>query len=131
MRTHRNEAGFTLIEVLVALTIMAAAFAVLFRIMTAANLGTRSSIEYRTALAIAESKMAELVANENYSSGERAGTDGMMHWQQRVSVATSMPLSAAENGYAMRRFDVDVVWRTAHARRVVSLSTLRYRNVDQ
>jgi prepilin-type N-terminal cleavage/methylation domain-containing protein len=127
---RRRETGFTLIEVLVSLTIMAAAFAVLFRIMTAANLGVRSSFEYRTALAIAESKMAELVAGDN-SFGEITGSNGKMHWQQRVSVAASLPLSVAANGYAMHRFEVEVAWQTGRKNRAVSLTTLRYRNADQ
>lgn len=89
----RNDRGFTLLEVLVALVIAALMFAVLLQaglngIRTAHNAGA-----YETAMALARSHLALLGRNMADVAAELHGSDGPFDWRIRVA-----PEAVADSG---------------------------------
>lgn len=123
--------GFTIIEVLVAMTIMAATFAVLFRIFASVTTSTRVAAEYRYALAVAESKMAELSADYDFLGGERTGVDGDIRWRQRVNRLESSTMLRLPGKQQLHQLQVDAFWYEYNDEKRVSISTIRFRDYVQ
>jgi len=122
----RAEAGFTLLEVLIAFAIAAAALAVLFR--TAVEGETAAGIAARTqeALSRARSRLAAAEAGP-LLAGERGGDDGGGYrWRVRVApVAEGAPARDGPPGPTLYAVAVAVSWGEGRAARGVTLETRR------
>jgi general secretion pathway protein I len=100
-RTKRRgrDAGFTLLEVLVAFVIATLAFAILARAgldgLQAADLSRR----YQEALARARSHLAAL--GNNLQPSDRQGDEGQgFHWHIRITLLSSTAIASAADGLA-------------------------------
>ena len=117
--------GFTLIEVLVAFTIMALALGALLQTFATGlrNLGTAES--YTAAALRARSKLAEIGQTLPLEAGEQSGElDDGFEWRAVVepyapAIPEGVPGEPRLSGY---RVEVSVSWA---AGRTVSISTLR------
>src|SRR5262245_49151974 len=65
--------GFTLIEVLVALTILSLSLAIIFSIFSIGLRGRRAAEHYEQATLLAESKLSSMGVNEPIREGESVG----------------------------------------------------------
>ncbi|MBF0218385.1 MAG: prepilin-type N-terminal cleavage/methylation domain-containing protein [Gammaproteobacteria bacterium] len=109
----RSGAGFSLLEVLVAFTIMALSLGVLLNIITSVTRANMVTSGYSHALIIAESQMAvagiESPLQTELVKGE--SQNGRFHWQRRV---TPCPLQIcpqqAESPIPAYIVAVSVVW---------------------
>jgi general secretion pathway protein I len=125
MRTPSPQAGFTLIEVLVALAIIAVAMSAAVRV---AGLMTQSSGVLRDrsiAMIAAQSRMAELRLEGRLQMGVKA----MECDQGRLLLRCEQVISAAENGRLLK-VGVQVFDRSQEAPALARLETLLNRPQD-
>ncbi len=128
----RNTAsrGFTLLEILVAFTVMAALLTVLLQVFSSGLRAAQLGEQYTRAVLLAEAKMASLEAEEDgLALGARAGSfDDTFEWRSTV---TAYPIDAYPQLHELGvqvypvMATVEVAWRARERRRSVSLNTLR------
>ena len=127
MISDRRHAGYTLIEVLVAMVILALSLTVLLRIFSGGLRNISVSEDYAHAILIAEAKLESAGAGSLLAPGYSDGLSGdKYHWTQTVEVyspypgtdTTQMPLDA----YTVT---IDVEWPHDDRMRQVSLSSIK------
>jgi len=118
-------AGFTLLEVLVAMAILAVAVTAVMQLFGQGLRLARASGEHLTATLLASQKLTE-VAQASLEPGERQGIEGTYRWQATVrSVPEFQPVELPE-GFRPTGQLVQVAVRVEWGRgRVVELTTLR------
>ena len=122
--------GFTLLEILVAFTVMAVLLTVLLQVFSSGLRGAELGDQYTRAVLLAQSKMASLEAEEHgLKLGERAGRfDDTYAWRSEVTAyrtdAYLQPEELAVHVYPVMAM-VEVTWQTGGRQRSVYLKTLR------
>jgi general secretion pathway protein I len=126
----RAIAGFGLLELLVALGLVAGTIAAGFQILGTAARGTADADRYSRAVLLAESRLAELGVIEPLRPGETLGEAGGGYlW--RVSVRPlagyAPPAAAADGGQPVVPLEVNVTvaWDLEAQPQEVTLTTLR------
>jgi general secretion pathway protein I len=126
-RTGRAAQGFTLIEVLVALTILSLSLAIIFSIFSVGLRGRRAAEEYEQATLLAESKLNSIGIDEPIREGD---TDGRFNdrfgWKTVVTPYHEEGRDEAKD--LLRRplrVTVIVSWGDAGDEKSVTLTTLR------
>ncbi|MGH8531419.1 MAG: type IV pilus modification PilV family protein [Gammaproteobacteria bacterium] len=123
----RRARGFSLLEVLVAFSILAIALGVLLQIFATALRSSKLGADYTEAVLWAESLLAG-VDLETAPSGEEAGeTGGRYQWTRRIEPYFPAHLDPEKLPLEAYRVTVRVLWQEAAKRRAVSLITLRLR----
>ncbi len=116
----QGEAGFTLIEILIAFAIAIIALAALYQLF---GIGTRTvSATDRLEAAIVLARSA-LNAGAVAADGEQSQQIGP--YERRVLVQTRPDLAPAGAPAALSEIDVEVSWHEGRRQRSISLSTLR------
>jgi general secretion pathway protein I len=120
-------AGFTLLEVLVALAIVGLATGAIAGVFSNGLLGHETASGAETALAVAEGQLA--LAAEALRPGANNGVyDGRFAWQTTVAPfqdAIDKDTANPKSLPPLYRIAVNVSWNDGHRSRQVSLSTLR------
>jgi prepilin-type N-terminal cleavage/methylation domain-containing protein len=116
-----DNGGFTLIEVLVALTILAVALAPLLQVYSSGiRLGVTGE-HFAKATIVAEAVIAEAAAASPYSESNRSGaTAGGFDWQLNVS-----PFEPDDTVPQAFSFQTVVSWQEGRHSRSLTLRTLR------
>ena len=124
-----RQAGYTLVEVLVAFVILALALTVLLRIFSGGLRNVSVSSDYATATLIAESRLAATGIDVPLRPGESSGSEGeRFEWTVSVQDYEPWPgYRSAANGVDAFRVDVKVEWPHGDNTRRVALSTIRLR----
>ena len=119
--TDDGEAGFTLLETLTALAILAIALVSLFDAHQRGLRAAAAADDYAEARVLAQSLLADVAGNRNGSLRSRQGTEGRFAWSIDV---TPMHASFAEmkGHWGMRNVHVAVAWGQNSR---VELETLR------
>ena len=116
--------GFTLIEVLVAFAILAVTFTVLVRLFAGGVDAAGRVAHERTAILLAQSRLAAVGIETPVALGESAGDlAGGYRW--RLQVEPDPATAAQPMLLLLRRVSVMVSWQEGHDRGSVSLATLR------
>jgi general secretion pathway protein I len=126
MRGEARAAGFTLIEVLVALAIVGLALGAIAGAFSNGLVGHETASGVEAALAVAEERLA--LAGASLRPGVSNGTfAGRFAWQTTVSPydAGAKPADAPTSLPSLYSIAVSVAWHDGHRSRQVSLSTLR------
>ncbi len=129
-RSAGREAGFTLIEVIVAFVLLSVVLMTSFEMFTGGMRRAGDLEDYSRALVIAQSKIAAVGTEEAYKEGETQGDsdDGRYHWVlsvHRTDEGAPQPGQPVNNPYALFRVEVRVGWRSADTReRSIALATL-------
>ncbi len=89
MTARSSENGFTLVEVLVAITIIGAALGVTSQVITNGAQQTRAVEERRLAILVAQSQLAAVGAARNSRFGESRGSTDGVRWRIEVKPWTS------------------------------------------
>lgn len=126
MRPERRDAGFTLLEVLVAFLIAAGGLAVLFRAAVEGQVSADAAARTGEALSRARSRLAA-VEGTALQAGDRAGDDGGGYrWRVRVtSVAEGAPTRDGPPNPTLYAVAVAVGWGEGTAARSVQLESRR------
>ena len=118
--------AFTLIEVVVALAIVAIAVAALLRLQLISINTTDSTAATTQALSLAQQKMDETLANLSTLSGTDQGTtcygSDQLNWKRQITDLNLQNLN--KNDFApLRRVLVDVSWKQGSHNKHISLTT--------
>ena len=118
--------GFSLLEVIVALAIMAMGFVTVLQLFSGSIRSVSLSEQYLKGTTLAHSKLGELEVN-NYSVTDLEGTfpdEKNYRWQLQISPHTS-PLNSKENNIQLSEVTLNVLWEEAGKTRDIELSTLK------
>ncbi len=125
-RSTNREHGFSLLEVLVAFTILALSLSVLFQIYSQGTRNTSLARDYNTAVIIAQSKLAVLDEEKKIEISEISGsTEQGIHWQRRITSYTDPDPAFFNRNYQLVNVEVSVSWQTLGRDHGFSLKTLR------
>lgn len=135
MRTRRaRKRGFTLVEVMVALVIVAIGLVALVRVQVITIRMTERAARLSRAVRLAETKLAETLAAEKREIGAREGTDDeqspAMRWRvlTRATKAAALTDAGVEG---MREVTVVVTWPDGEREQVVQLGALAREKVGE
>ena len=123
---RRGCRGFSLLEVLVAFTILVMVLGALFQVFGGSLRAATVSDQYTHATLIAESKLASLMVEGNAVEGEYTGEDaGTYQWQVSVVPYEDSEAPPADAlSVQPLTVTVEVSWQDNGARRAVSLTTM-------
>jgi general secretion pathway protein I len=126
MRERSTDGGFTLIEVLVALTILAISLAVIFSIFSVGLRGRRAAEDYEQATMLAESKLSSLGVDEPIREGETVGRFNDQFWW-KTAVTPYHEEGRNEDKDTLKPLVVTVMvsWNEGNETKSVTLKTLR------
>jgi type II secretion system protein I len=119
--------GFTLLEVLVALSILAASYGVILSILGGASRNASVTADYRRALIVAESQLSFAAASITSSDFEHAGLAGdKFRWQVTYSPTEAYSIENMPPRFTPVIVNIQVSWDDANGGlRSLSLSTVR------
>ena len=121
-----NNDGFSLLEVIVALAIMAMGFVTVLQLFSGSIRSVSLSEQYLKGTTLAHSKLGELDVN-NYSVTEYEGIfpdEKNYRWQLQVSPHTS-PLNSKEDNIQLSDVTLNVLWEEAGKTRDIEINTLK------
>ena len=121
-----NNDGFSLLEVIVALAIMAMGFVTVLQLFSGSIRSVSLSEQYLKGTTLAHSKLGELEVN-NYSVTEYEGIfpdEKNYRWQLQVSPHAS-PLNSKEKNIQLSEVTLNVLWEDAGKTRDIEFSTLK------
>ena len=121
-----NNDGFSLLEVIVALAIMAMGFVTVSQLFSGSIRSVSLSEQYLKGTTLAHSKLGELEVN-NYSLSEFEGTfpnEKNYRWLIEISPYTS-PLNSKENNIQLSEVTLNILWEDAGKMRDIELNTLK------
>ena len=125
----KSQKGFSLLEVLVAFTVLALSLGVLFQLFSTAVRGVLQSEHYSKALIIAEARLALLGREEPLEQGEKTGVEGSIYrWRTEVTPYVEEEqedTTARLQQIKPYQVSVHVGWDESEARYPVTLTTLR------
>jgi general secretion pathway protein I len=124
--THKQACrGFSLLEVLVAFTILTMLLGALFQVFSAGLHAARSGDRYTRATVIAQSQLAALGVEHALQEGNVSGTtDDDYHWQVTVSAYRDDDLPDTALVLRPLAVDVEVFWEEGGAPRTLTLSSI-------
>lgn len=131
MNKRPAQGGFTLIEVLVALTILGLTLGSMFAAFSGALRNIDTAEHYVWAAAIADSRLAAVGYEIPLEAGEESrGTEGRFSWTVKVTPYRDAPdtdgaASSTDGAAPLYRVAVSVRWAQALVEREVTLETLR------
>jgi general secretion pathway protein I len=116
------EAGFTLLEVLVALAVLSFAVVVSIQAFAGGLRLLKLSGEHQDAMLLADQKAREITAPT--SGGVEGGTEGAYTWEREVKIVATPDLDVEGRAVKWRMWEIDVRVRWGD-RRQVTIATLR------
>ena len=130
-RTRATARGFSLLEILVAFTLMALVVAVLMRVFSGGLQGIGLAEDYARASSLAESKLASVGSEVPLKVGDVSGGDAerfrwkiaMQLYDDKASVAAPSPLQTPMR-VELFEVNVSVTWSEYGKDRQVNLATL-------
>jgi len=123
-RQAPSSAGFTLLETLVALSILAIAFSSLFGAFSGGLRAVKTSDDYIAALNLAETLLADHSGNRDFRLGTERGVDRQFSWTINIAPAGNSIGSLGDNleDWSLFNISVRVVWAR---KRELRLATVR------
>jgi prepilin-type N-terminal cleavage/methylation domain-containing protein len=123
--SRRRRRGFTLIEALAALLLVAIVLPVVMRGVSVGTTSASHSRRRTEAASLAQSKLAELVAGEGWRTGPFSGTFDLAYGDSGPEYAWRAEVRPWNEPY-VQQLDVYVTWSAGAGEQFVTLSTLVY-----
>lgn len=125
MIARRHCRGFSLLEVLVAFTILAMLLGALFQVFSTALHAARSGDGYTRATVIAQSRLAEIGVEHPPGEGVTSGITGDdYHWRIIIGAYVDDQLPVTDGGLRPLSVNVEVYWEEGGSTRTVTLSSM-------
>ena len=124
---ERDEAGISLLEVLMAIALLGISFASIFSGLSTALRATDRLDRIERGTDYAELKLNELELDPTLGPGQiRSGVSPSgISWQAATKLVDSRPLSDPDRPQQLVRITLEVSWRTRLGQQSLSLETLR------
>jgi len=122
-----NQQGFSLLEVLVALVILAMSYGMVLQLLGGASQKASRTAEYRQALMVAEAQLSlATTVREPALLPESGQVDSRFRWQLRPVPAPSADFMTGQSMYSPLLAIVTVTWDgDANRSREIEISTIR------
>jgi len=126
-RTRRDEAGISLLEILIAVSILGICFAALFPGFSTALRTAARIQESARVVALATEKLNELEVDPNLRAGQSLSglTSSGLRWEANTELAHPGPGSSSNNSIQLVRIAVEVDWQSANGPQRFALETLK------
>lgn len=128
-RAPSRQRGFTLIEIVVAFSILAVGLGIAMQIATGAMRQARSASDYTEAALYAQSLLDNVGVGERLEEGESSGEfDERFQWSLRVEpyeIETDAPVDEAMAPVELYRLELLVTWRRGRNEQEARFVTLR------
>ena len=126
MCTEKYIKGYTLIEVLIAMMILAMALTVLMRLFSGGLRNIAISADYTYAVLLAEAQLAVAGSSEALVPGETYGNDDKFRWTRTVEEYMAEEFAETEKlPVAALQVTVVVEWPNVGRTRQLNLSTIK------
>lgn len=125
--------GFSLLETLVAFSVLAVCMGVLLRVFSGAGHATGVANQYAQAISLAESQLAVLLGKERMllpGTYEGPVGDGS-RWIMRVAEVPSLLTEDPGRNTALLAIDLSIVWGEGEEPREYTVSTMRLVPVER
>ena len=123
---RKKEQGFTLIEILISFSIMTIAMIVLFQGFSTNLQNVETTVNYREAVHIAESRLAVVGFEVPLVEGEYSGDIKQFQWHLQIAPRESEEPFSEKQSFALFQVDVTVQWIDPGQKgQSVSLTTVR------
>ena len=129
--TPRSSDGFTLLEVLVAFSILALSLGVLMQLFSGSMRNTLAGASYSRAVDLAESTLALVGSEIPLQPGSHSGDEKGIRWELNIETYIPEELQAPPAGIEAFRVSARVEWGDSGQERSLSLDTLRLANVQR
>ena len=121
-----DEAGFTLIEVLVAMSILGMSIVLIFSLFSQGLRALQIDQAYSEAVILAKSKLDEADLLSSLEPGVEEGDhSGGLSWSREIQEVADPSPFALERRTRKFRVRVEVAWKSGLSERKVALETLR------
>lgn len=125
MMGPRASRGFSLLEVLVAFTILAMLLGALFQVFSSGLHAARAGDSYTRATIIAQSRLAALGVEQPFQEGTSSGSvDDTYHWRVVVRPYVDDQMPVGRGVPQPFSVDVEIFWEEGAGARSLSLSSL-------
>jgi len=126
-RRQRREAGMSLLEVLIAVSLLGISFVAIFSGLSAALRTTGRLDLFDRANEFATQKLNELFLDPSLGSDQlRFGTSPSgIEWEARTSLVDQRPLPGSEKPAQLVRINLRVSWRTRSGEQSLNLESLK------
>lgn len=121
-----KQTGFSLLEILVAFSILAISLGILLKIFSSGVNTAMIAEEYTIATQIAESLMAKTGVEEELTIGNTTGIElDKYHWQINIESSPNPIVEEQKSSIDLMAVKVSVEWGDGEHSRLVELNTLK------
>ena len=118
--------GFTLIEILVAISILAISLVVILQLFSGGLKSSRLSDEYTRGIFHAREKMGEVLLSKEVSAGETEGEfSDSFRWKCQIELIESVEEDEEKLPFNMFNIKVDIVWDVGGKEKRFQVSTIK------
>ena len=118
--------GFTLIEILVAISILSISLVVIFQLFSGGLKSSRLSDEYTRGIFHAREKMGEILLSQDLSEGETGGEfSDSFRWKSLVERIESGEEDEEKLPFNMFNIKVDIIWDVGDREKHFQVSTMK------
>lgn len=128
---QQRQSGFSLLEVLVAFSILALSLGVLMQTFSSAIRNARVSAAYSQAADLAESVLARVGIDLPLDQGGQSDTEQGFRWTLEIAPYTIADLAAPAQGIAAYQVTAQVSWSDPTGTHSLALHTLRLAQLPQ
>ncbi len=122
----RFDRGFTLIEILVAISVLAISLVVILQLFSGGLKSVRLSNQYTRAIFYAREKMEEILLMEDLEEGLQEGeSEEPLRWRAEIVLIEPEEEEASKLPFDTLKIMVDVMWHEGEKEKHFQISTMK------